>query len=123
QRRADALQIAQQQWRQVGVDARLQQLEFNTFMQNLMGKRYEAALGGWSVGLSADLTPLWGADSPYNITGFSTPDATALLERALEQPTAQAAAPLWKQFAAEVVEDQPYTWLYYYDIVNAVGPR
>lgn len=123
QRRADAAQIAQQQWRQVGVDVQLRQLEFNTFMQSLMGKEYEASLGGWSVGLSADLSPLWAPDSPFNITGYASPEASALLERALVQPTAAAAAPLWKEFASEVVSDQPYTWLYYYDIVDAVGPR
>ncbi len=122
-RRADVSQIAQQQWRQIGVDVQLRQLEFNTFMQNLMAKEYEAALGGWSVGLSADLASLWGPDSPFNITGFSTPEASALLERALEQPTPERAAPLWKDFASEVVEAQPYTWLYFYDIVDAVGPR
>ena len=57
QRRADAAQIIQQQWRQIGVDAQLQQLEFNTFMQNLMRQastRPRSAAGAWGSSAGPD---------------------------------------------------------------------
>jgi peptide/nickel transport system substrate-binding protein len=123
QRRADVTQIIQQQWRQIGVDARLQQLETNTMFDNLNNGDYQAVLAGWSVGLSPDLTPLWGADSPFNYTRYSHPEVTNLIEQAREQPTYEAAVPYWRQTASRIVQDQPYTWLYYLDAVDGVNNR
>ncbi len=123
QRRADVTQIVQQQWRQVGVDARLQQLESNTMFANLNSGDYQAVLAGWSVGLSADLTPLWGADSPFNYTRYSHSEVTSMIEEAREQPTYESALPYWRQAASRIVQDQPYTWLYYLDAVDGVNNR
>jgi peptide/nickel transport system substrate-binding protein len=123
QRRADATQFIQQQWREIGVDAQLRQAELNTFMKALMEGEYQAALGGWQVGLSADITQLWAEDSPYNITRYRNPEVTALFKKAQQQPTAEAAAPYWRQAAARMAQDQPYTWLYYMDAVDGVNQR
>jgi peptide/nickel transport system substrate-binding protein len=123
QRRADVSQIVQQQWREVGVDAELRSLEFNTFMTNLVEGDYEAALGGWVTGLTPDISPLFGSDSPYNVTGYSNPAVDSLFATALSQPTPEAAAPYWTEAAAGIVEDQPYTWLYYIDTVDGVNQR
>ncbi|HEX6925760.1 MAG TPA: ABC transporter substrate-binding protein [Longimicrobiaceae bacterium] len=123
QRRADVSQIVQQQWRQIGVDAQLRSLEFNTFMDALVREDYEAALGGWGVPLSADLTGMWSPESPFNIVSYANPEAQRLFELALAQPTEEAAIPYWKQAAAKLVEDQPYTWLFYMDQVNGINER
>lgn len=123
QRRADAAQIVQRQWRAVGVQADIRTLEFNTFFTNLVEHSYEAALGGWIVALSPDITQLFASDGGYNITGFSDPEADSLFRRALEQPTPETAAPYWRRAAAQVVEGQPYTWLYFLDTVDAVNER
>jgi len=123
QRRADVTQIIQQQWRQIGVDVRLQQLESNTMFANLNVGDFQAVLAGWSVGLSPDLTALWGADSPFNYTRYSHPEVTSLIERAREQPTYESSITLWREAASRIVRDQPYTWLYYIDNVDGVNNR
>ncbi len=123
QRRADVTQILQQQWRGIGVDARIQILEFNTFTANLTNGDFEAAMGGWSVGLSPDLTPLWAPASPFNYTRYQNPEVTALIERASSAPTFETAAPIWREAASRIVQDQPYTWLYYMDSVDGVNNR
>ncbi|MDQ3605598.1 MAG: ABC transporter substrate-binding protein [Gemmatimonadota bacterium] len=123
QRRADVSQILQQQWRQIGADVRLQQLETNTFFTRLYGRNFEAALGGWGVELSPDLTSMWGKDAAFNVVGYENPEATALMEQALAQPTRERALPFWQSAAERIVADQPYTWLYYHDQVSAVNER
>jgi peptide/nickel transport system substrate-binding protein len=123
QRRADATQIIQQQWRQIGVDAQLRTLEFNTFMGAITSDDYQAALGGWSVNLSPDLTQMWAAESPLNITRYRNPELSRIFERAVAQPTHEAAAPLWREAAATLARDQPFTWLYFFDSVDAVNER
>lgn len=122
-RKADVQQIVQQQLKRVGVDVRLQQLEFNTFQERQMGKEYEALLGTWIVGLSADITPLWAEGSPLNIVSYKNPRVSQLFEQALTQPNDQAAAPYWRAAAEQIARDQPYTFLYYFDQVDGVRDR
>ncbi len=123
QRRLDAAQIIQQQWRRIGVDMRIQTLESNTFFDRLTRRDLQAALGGWGVGLSPDLTGLWAPGVPFNYTGFEDPRVTELFEQALAQPTRDAAAPYWREAASLIVAAQPYTWLYYMDEVVGVRDR
>ena len=52
-----------------------------------------------------------------------SPEVTRLLQEAERQPTEQLANPLWIAAAERIVQDQPYTWLYYYDPVTARSPR
>lgn len=121
--RADVSQIIQQRWRQIGVDAELRTLEFNTFMDALVREDYEAALGGWGVSLSPELTGMWSPDSPYNIVSYDDPETQRLFEQALAQPTKEASRPYWQEAARALVADQPYTWLYYLDRVNGINER
>src|SRR5690606_27808985 len=122
-RRADLSQIVQQQWRQIGVEVELRTLEFNTLMDALGREDYEAALRGWGVGLSPDLLGMWGPDSPYNIVSYGDPQTQALFQQALAQPTEVEARPYWQAAAQALIEDQPYTWLYYMDQVNGINDR
>lgn len=123
-RRADAAVILQQQWKRIGVDVELQQLEFNTMIANLMQQNYQAALGGWNVGLTPDqITGLYGTGSPLNLTGYSNPRVDSLFAQALEQPTEAAARPYWQRAAAQVARDHPYSWLYYLDTIDPVRDR
>jgi peptide/nickel transport system substrate-binding protein len=105
------------------VETRLQVLEFNTLTENLTSGNFEAALGGWSVGLSPDLTPLWAEESPFNFTGYRNPEVTRLIEEARSQPTSEQANVLWREAASIIAQDQPYTWLYYMDSVDGVHNR
>ena len=122
-RRADVSTILQQQWKRIGVDARLQQVETNTFNDRLREKDFEAALAGWAVGLSPDIGTLWEANSPFNFVSYDNARTFALFDSARAQPTAEAANAYWSRAAAQIVADRPYTWLYYLDIVVGVNDR
>jgi peptide/nickel transport system substrate-binding protein len=119
QRRADVSILLQRQWREVGVDVRLQQLEFNTFMSRLTGRAYQAALGSWGVALAPDIAPLWMPDAQFNVVSYDNGEVHALLQRAAAAPTVGEATPLWQEAAARIAADHPYKWLYYYDVVTA----
>jgi peptide/nickel transport system substrate-binding protein len=123
QRRADIAQIAQQAWRRVGVDAQIQILESNTFFDRLQKRDFEAAIAGWSVGLAADISDQWRGDNVFNYTSFNDPEVSRLFDLALAQPTEELAAPYWVDASAKIVEQQPYTWLFWMDIVMGVNNR
>ncbi|MEX2583921.1 MAG: ABC transporter substrate-binding protein [Gemmatimonadota bacterium] len=123
-RRVDVGQIVEQQWRRIGVEVQLQTLEFNTVIERSRQKEFEARIGGWGVGLSADLYQLWGdPELPFNDVSYDNPEVQRLFAIALEQPTEEEAAPYWREAASLIVADQPYTWLYYYDTPYAVNNR
>ncbi|HEX5727204.1 MAG TPA: ABC transporter substrate-binding protein, partial [Longimicrobiaceae bacterium] len=122
-RRADVSQIVQQQWKQVGVDAQLRQLETNTMYERLTDKDFEATLAGWSVALDPDLGSTWSPESPFNFVSYANPRVFALFEQARAAPTPEAANALWKQAAGLIVADRPYTWLYFLDGVVGVNER
>ncbi|HEX8905361.1 MAG TPA: ABC transporter substrate-binding protein [Longimicrobiaceae bacterium] len=122
-RRSDVTQIVQQQWKRVGVDARLRQIETVAFLNGLTQKKYEAALGSWQVALSPDLSALFRTGAPLNVVAYGDSATDRLMDQALAQPTAPRADQLWRGVAERIVQDQPYTWLYYYDQLTAVTDR
>jgi peptide/nickel transport system substrate-binding protein len=123
QRRNDVAQIVQQMWRRIGVQADLRQMETNTMYERLQEKEFQAVLAGWSVGLSADLAGLWGRESNYNFVSYDNASTFSLFEQAQQAPDEARATPLWKQAAAQIVNDRPYTWLYFLDGVVGVRDR
>jgi peptide/nickel transport system substrate-binding protein len=123
QRRSDIQQIVQQQWKRIGIDARLQQLEFNTFQDRTREKQFEAAVGNWGVGLSPDISDLWGKGTVYNFVSYENPRVTQLFGQARAQPTEELATPYWRAAAEQIARDQPYTWLYYFDQIDGVNNR
>ncbi len=122
-RRADVSQIIQQQWKRIGVDAKIQMQETNTLFDRLREKEFDAALSGWQVMLGPDLSVLWSKDSPFNFVSYDNPRTFALFEQALSQPTEEQATPVWKQAAAQIAADRPYTFLFYFDQVVGVRDR
>jgi peptide/nickel transport system substrate-binding protein len=124
QRRADVAQIVQQQWRRIGVDVRIQLIEFNAFIERMTARNFEAVIMGWSVALSPDLSALWGdVDARFNFVSYDNPRVQQLIQQALAQPTDELATPVWRQAAAQITADQPYSWLYFYDEPVGVNER
>jgi peptide/nickel transport system substrate-binding protein len=106
------------------VEARLQALELNTLNQRMLGgKDFDAALTSWGVSLTPDVSAMWTTGAPYNLTGYSSAETDTLIARASAQRRPEQANPLWRAVAARIVQDQPYTSLYYYDPVTGVSNR
>jgi ABC-type transport system substrate-binding protein len=62
-------------------------------------------------------------ESPFNYTRYNSPEVVALIDQALRQPSEEAAVPIWRQAATRIVQDRPYTWLYYMDSVDGLNNR
>ena len=91
--------------------------------ERLLTGDYQAVLSGWSVGLMPELATLWAPDSPFNYTRYGSAEFARLMSEALAQPTYEAAVPFWQSAASRLAQDQPYTWLYYMDMVDGVNQR
>lgn len=123
-RRVDIAQIIERQWRQLGIETRIRTLEFNTVVERTTARNFDARIGGWNVGLSADLYQLWGdVNLPFNYVSYDNAEVRRLMEQAVQQDTQEAANEYWRRAAALIVADQPYTWLFYYDSPYGVNNR
>ncbi len=123
-RRVDIAQIVENQWARLGIRATIQTLEFNTLVERMTNRNFDARIGGWNVALSPDLFQTWGSpDGPSNYVSYDNPEVRDLIARAADQPTQEAAAEYWRRAASTIVAEQPYTWLFYYDTLLGVNNR
>jgi peptide/nickel transport system substrate-binding protein len=123
QRRADVSQILQRMWRAVGMDLQLQQYELGTVQERQMSHDFDIVLGSWGIELTGSLGALFTPGVQLNFVGYDNPEVGRLIAEAQAAPTAAQSVPLWKSVAERIVQDQPYTWLYFYGPVTARSAR
>ena len=116
----------QQELRAVKIDMSLDQVERGTFWDNLMARKYDACLAGFSVPLQLQLDDLWGSDLekyPFNVTGFRSARVDAILAASKLVENDVDGAPLWKEFQCIINDQQPCTMLYWIDEITGVDTR
>lgn len=122
-RRVAAAEILQAQLRRIGVSVEIRQVETAAFFQRLRERDFEAALAGWSVALTPELNVFRSDATHLNFVAYSNPAFDSLFHRARAQPTAETAAPYWREAARVVARDRPYAFLWFYDMVWGVRAR
>ena len=124
-RRAKASILLQAMFADVGVKVEIEKTEANTFFSNLRKKQFDAALSGWSAGLYADMTSIWHSGDRYelNYPSYDNPEVDALIEAAMAEPDPARNADLLREAQALIYADQPYTFLYWRNELDAVHTR
>ncbi len=125
-RRNYAATIIQQNLRDIGIDCRLRFDENLMFLKNQNEFRYDAALSG----LAAETLPfqlvIWGSDfdkHPFNSSAFQSTELDSIVSK-LTGPLPKAQeAEFWKTYQRILCEQQPRTFLYYYDELEGFNVR
>jgi peptide/nickel transport system substrate-binding protein len=124
QERQDAGQMIQAQLRRIGVDARLQSVEFNTLLAELLDQRdFDAVIIGWSPGLQNNDVTIFGCRDPSAFLGYCNPRTEALLDSVMAITDPAAAKPLWSRYQQLVAEELPMTFLLFPDGLHGAGDR
>lgn len=113
--REDAAVLIQDQLGRVGVAVVADVLEFNTMVQQAFAGDFDGLIFGMVLPTTMDLRFAFHSDQieqGSNIVAYSNPEADRLLEEIREQPTLEAAQPLFDRLQRIVQEDQPYTFLW-----------
>jgi len=114
-RRAYAGTIIQQNLREIGIDCKLETLEMALFNQRQNEYRLDAALSG----LSAETLPfqlvIWAEDSPFNSSVFRHARLSQVIEELAKPQPPEKELALWHEYQAIQHDEQPRTFLYYYD--------
>jgi len=111
------LVIAQNAWRQLGIDVRTDLLEWSVFIQERVDRNdFDALVLGWSMGIEPDLFQIWHSSQTgahqLNFVGFADPEADDLILRIRREYDHVRQAALCHRLHEIIARDQPYTFLY-----------
>lgn len=124
-RREQACVLIQSQLKKVGLDVRLEQLEGMVLFEQMGDKDFQAALGGWAVGLFVDPRSFWhsGDEYVFNFCSYSNPEVDRLIVLGEGAVDPEAANAVWHEMQELIYQDQPYTFLYWVNNLMAIHQR
>ena len=115
--RKAVLAIAQDAWRQIGIDVRTDLLEWAVFIQERVNKGdFDALILGWSMGIEPDLFQIWHSSqtNPHqlNFVGFTDEEADDLIIKIRQEYDHKRQVEYCHRLHEIIAQAQPYTFLY-----------
>src|SRR5437773_1273160 len=117
--------LLQEQFRRIGADAQLDEVEFSVFDQRTQAGRFDAAV----IARTTDPTPsssigqVWTSAGHSNAGRYANPGFDRLVDEAIAAPRRDAAKRLWRRAIETLNQDAPAIFLYAPDNVAAVNRR
>ena len=111
------LAIAQDSWKQIGIDVQTDLLEWSVFIQERVNKLdFDTLVLGWSMGIDPDLYQIWHSSQtgPHqlNFVGFNNPQADDLIVKIRQEYDHQTQVAYCHRLHEIIAREQPYTFLY-----------
>jgi ABC-type transport system substrate-binding protein len=111
------LAIAQDSWKQIGIDVRTDLLEWSVFIQERVNKLdFDALVLGWSMGIDPDLYQIWHSSQigPHqlNFVGFKNKEADDLIVKIRQEYDHDRQVEDCHRLHEIIAQMQPYTFLY-----------
>jgi len=110
--------IAQEAWRKLGIDIKVQAFEWTVFLEDFVDQDdFDAIVLAWSgAAINPDKHSTWHSSQthPYqqNCVGYESPAADALLTKIRSTYDTEEQIKFTRQLHRLIAEDQPYTFLY-----------
>lgn len=127
--REQIIQIAQQQWSLVGVEVEIEAMEWNAYLDVLLGQTFDAVCIGWT-GVDEDNETLFFAkyDIPgggFNFTSFYRPDyePMELEAKTVEGCSYEDRGAIYKEIQEIFYDEVPYVFLYATRGITAINDR
>lgn len=115
--RRAVLAIAQDAWKQIGIDVRTDLLEWSVFIQKRVNQLdFDALVLGWQMGIDPDLYQIWHSSQTHpfqlNFVGFSNTEADDLIIKIRQEYDHERQVAYCRRLHEIIAEAQPYTFLY-----------
>jgi ABC-type transport system substrate-binding protein len=110
--------IAQEAWRRLGVDCKVQAFEWTVFLEDFVhNNNFDAYVLGWTGGdINPDKYQIWHSSQtdPYelNYVGFKNARADELIMKIRETYDQEQVVKMGRELHHIIAEEQPYTFLY-----------
>ena len=111
------LAIAQDAWKQIGVDVRTDLLEWSVFIQERVNKLdFDALVLGWAMGIDPDLYQIWHSSqtglNQLNFVAFQNPEADDLIIKIRQEYNYDRQVEYCRRLHEIIAREQPYTFLF-----------
>lgn len=123
--RVQYAQLLQEQYRRLGIEMLIDQVDNATFQQLLESGKFDATLESFVTDPSpaSSVPALWSRGGPTNHGRYANDKFDALVRTAASAATREAAQAAWEDAFATLVQDPPGIMLYALDNVAAVSKR
>jgi len=124
--REGAATVIQQNFKEIGIDLKLELVEFATLTSILQeGKEdnFQLALLGNGFGADADVTQNVGTGGSNNYSRYSNPTVNELLAEGLTSLDNDTRAPIYKEIATILNDELPVIYLYNWERFTIVNPK
>ena len=119
--------LVQQYWKDIGVQADVQVLEWNAYIQQMfVNRQYEATLAWWSTPPTPDVSPYYAssaAEAGQNIPGYKSAELDEIVAAGRGATSEEAQIETYREMQAFLAQELPYLYLWYPDIVTVRNVR
>ncbi len=125
--RLKTAQIIKEQLKKIGIELNIRVLEWQSFLELVTKRQFQAVLLGWSLSRDPDLFDIFHSSKTrpgeFNFVSYSNHEVDNLIEKAREILNREQRKKLYWKVHEIIAEDQPYTFLYVPDTIIAVNKR
>ena len=128
EQRAKCAQIIQQNLKEIGIDVKINILEWQAFLHNFVDQRkFEVIILGWALSRDPDLFDIWHssktAPQEFNFISYENPEVDRLIMDGVRIFDEEERKEIYQRIHEILAEEQPYTFLYVPDALPIVHIR
>ncbi len=123
-----ACEIIQKRLRDVGIEMKIQLIEWSVFLKEFIhARRFEAVLLAWNLAVDPDVYSIFhssrSAPGQFNFVSYQNQEVDALLEEGRKVFDEDKRAPIYRRIHEIITEDEPYTFLYTPEALSVLHNR
>ncbi len=128
EQRKMACEIIQRRLKEVGIEVKIQIVEWGTFLREFIDKkRFEAVLLAWNLSYDPDIFDIFHSSKTrpgeFNFVSYKNEEVDALLEQGRRSFREEDRAPIYHRIHELISDDEPYTFLFVPDALLALHKR
>ena len=125
--RIKASEIMQQNFKKVGIDAKIRVMEWQAFLEQIDKRSFDAIILGWSMSRDPDLYDIWHSSKTkkgeYNFIGYKNAEVDRLLVAGRRTFDVEKRKKIYYRIHEILADEQPYAFLYVPDATPIVHKR
>lgn len=112
--------------KQVGIDVKVEKLEFGVLMDGVLNRKLDSWILSWFIPLPIDLKSYWYSDlkqAQMNFASYQSEEADKIMLEFEKKHSKEEYIELMKKFQQIISDDQPVTFLYWFDNIVCYNKR
>lgn len=112
--------------KQVGIDVKVEKLEIGVLMDGVLNRKLDSWILAWFIPLPIDLKNYWYSDlkqTQMNFAAYQSEEADKIMLELEKKHSKKEYIELMKKFQQIISDDQPVTFLYWFDNIVCYNKR